>query len=160
METILWILIILSFLMGYVGLVYPVIPSILMYWIGALIYTFFVGDNLGIMFWLILGVFTILVFISDMAITKYYVGKLGGTTQGEWAAIIGVILGMFIYPPLGVIFVPLFLVFITEMFMYKDVSKALKAALGSLAAFVTTTLFKIVVYTLIILWFVLDVFVF
>ncbi|MDK6863589.1 MULTISPECIES: DUF456 domain-containing protein [Nosocomiicoccus] len=160
MEALLWLLVVLSFVIGYVGLVYPVIPSIFMYWLGAAIYAFFIGDNLGIMFWLILGVFTALTFVSDMAITKYYVGKLGGTKQGEWAALIGVVLGMFIYPPLGVIFVPLFLVFFTEFVIYKDASKALKAALGSLAAFVTTIVFKAVVYTLIILWFVLDVFVF
>lgn len=122
--------------------------------------SFLVGDELSIMFWLVLIVLTILIFVSDMAITQYYVKKLGGTKPGQIAPIIGTILGMFIYPPLGVIFVPIFLVFIVELIMFKKVQPAFYASLGSLLAFVTTTLFKVVVYTLIVVWFLLDVFVF
>lgn len=160
MEALWWVLIIVSFGLGYLGLIFPAIPSILMFWVSAFIYHFLVGNELSIMFWLVLIVLTILIFVSDMAITQYYVKKLGGTKPGQIAAIIGTILGMFIYPPLGVIFVPIFLVFIVELIMFKKVQPAFYASLGSLLAFVTTSLFKVVVYTLIVVWFLLDVFVF
>ena len=160
MEALWWVLIIVSFGLGYLGLIFPAIPSILMFWVSAFIYHFLVGDELSIMFWLVLIVLTILIFVSDMAITQYYVKKLGGTKLGQIAAIIGTIVGMFIYPPLGVIFVPIFLVFIVELIMFKKVQPAFYASLGSLLAFVTTSLFKVVVYTLIVVWFLLDVFVF
>ncbi|CAD2070557.1 DUF456 domain-containing protein [Phocicoccus pinnipedialis] len=160
MEALWWILIILSFGLGYLGLVFPAIPSILMFWVAAFIYKYLVGDELSIMFWLVLIVLTILVFLSDMAITQYYVKKLGGTKAGQVAAIIGIIVGMFVYPPLGVIFVPIFLVFIVELVMFRKVKPAFYASLGSLLAFVTTTMFKVIVYTLIVVWFLLDIFLF
>lgn len=160
MEILWWILIIISFGLGFLGLVFPAIPSIVMFWISAFIYQFLVGDELSIIFWLVLIVLTILVFISDMAITQYYVKRLGGTKAGQVTAIIGTIVGMFVYPPLGVIFVPIFLVFIVELIMFKEVKPAFYASMGSLLAFVTTTLFKLIVYSLIVVWFLLDVFVF
>ena len=40
MTAILWILIIIAFALAFIGLIKPVIPSLLMLWIGFLIYQF------------------------------------------------------------------------------------------------------------------------
>lgn len=38
MTVVLWVLIILAFILAFVGLIKPIIPSLLMLWVGFLIY--------------------------------------------------------------------------------------------------------------------------
>ncbi len=45
MTAILWILIIIAFALAFIGLIKPVIPSLLMLWIGFLIYQFGFHDG-------------------------------------------------------------------------------------------------------------------
>jgi uncharacterized protein YqgC (DUF456 family) len=161
MEVLWWLLIIVSFILGFVGVVVPVIPSVLMYWIGFLIYQFLINsEELSWMFWIIAFVLTVIVLISDFIANSYFVKKYGGTKRGEIASIIGVIIGMFVYPPFGIIFVPFFLVLLIEYVGSRNFDQALKASIGSLLAFVSSAVFNVVVYILLIVWFLLDVFVF
>ena len=39
---------------------------------------------------------------------KYFVNRFGGSKLGEYAALIGVIVGCFVIPPFGIIIVPLY----------------------------------------------------
>ena len=86
--------------------------------------------------------------------------KYGGTKRGEYAAIVGVVIGMFLYPPFGIIFVPFVLVLIVEALNSKDFNQALKASVGSLLAFLSSAVFNAVVYVLMVAWFLLDALVF
>ncbi len=52
MTAILWILIIIAFALAFIGLIKPVIPSLLMLWIGFLIYQF--GFHEGRLSWIFL----------------------------------------------------------------------------------------------------------
>ena len=45
MEILWWILIIISFGLGFVGVIAPVIPSVVMFWIGFLIYHFLINSE-------------------------------------------------------------------------------------------------------------------
>lgn len=161
MEILWWTLIVISFILGFVGVIVPVIPSVLMYWVGFLIYHFLINsDDLSWMFWVIAFVLTLIVLFSDFIANSYFVKRYGGTKQGEIAAIAGVILGMFIYPPFGIILVPFFLVLLVEFIFSRDFDQALKASIGSLLAFVSSSVFNVVIYILLIIWFLLDVFIF
>lgn len=157
MEILWWIIIAASFIIGFAGLIFPVVPAVLMFWIGFLVFHFLVdSDALSWMFWVIAFVLTVLVFISDVIANSYFVKRYGGTKRGEYAAIIGVIFGMFIYPPFGVIFVPFILVLIVEAIGSKDMNQALKASIGSLLAFLSSSIFNAVIYVLMVIWFLLD----
>lgn len=65
---------------------------------------------------------------------------------------------MFIYPPFGVLFVPFVFVFVVEFIQIKDMNKALKASIGSFLAFISSAVFDIIVYIFLIMFFLLDVF--
>lgn len=161
MEILWWILVIVSFILGFVGVVVPVIPSVIMYWVGFLIYHFLINsDTLTWMFWVIAFVLTVLVLISDFIANSYFVKRYGGSKKGELAAIIGVIVGMFVYPPFGLILVPFIFVLLVEYLGSRDFDQALKASIGSLLAFFTSAVFNAVIYVLLVIWFLLDVFIF
>ena len=161
MEILWWGLIIVSFILGFVGVIAPVIPSVVMFWVGFLIYHFLVdSDTLTWMFWMVAAVLTLLVFLSDFMANSYFVKKYGGSKRSEVAAIIGVVAGIFISPPFGVIFVPFVFVLALEFITTKDINAAFRAALGSLLAFFASSAFNLVIYILLIIWFLLDAFLF
>ena len=157
MEILWWLIIAASFIIGFAGLIFPVVPAVLMFWVGFLVFHFLVdSDALSWIFWVLAIVLTVLVFVSDIIANSYFVKRYGGTKKGEYAAIIGVIFGMFIYPPFGVIFVPFILVLIVEALGSRDRNQALKASVGSLLAFLSSSIFNGVIYVLMVIWFLLD----
>lgn len=158
MDIILWLIVFVTFILGFAGIIYPVVPSVLMFWVGFLVYNFFIGDELSWMFWVIAAALTLVALISDVAANSYFVKKFGGSKRGEWAAIIGAIIGMFVYPPFGVLFVPFIFVFAVEFVQIKDMNKALKASVGSFLAFISSAIFDVIIYIFLIIFFLLDVF--
>ena len=158
MDIFLWLIVIAAFVLGFAGIIYPVLPSVLMFWVGFLVYNFFIGDELSWMFWVIAASLTVVALISDVAANSYFVKKFGGSKKGELAAIIGAVIGMFIYPPFGILFVPFVFVFVVEFIQIKDMNKALKASIGSFLAFISSAVFDIIVYIFLIMFFLLDVF--
>lgn len=157
MDILWWVIIAASFILGFVGLIFPVVPSIIMFWVGFLVFQFAVdGEALSWMFWVIMIVLTILVLFSDFIANSYFVKRFGGTKKGEYAAIAGVIIGMFVYPPIGIIVVPFILVLIVEGLGSKDMNQAFKASIGSLLAFLSSAIFNALVYVFMVIWFLFD----
>ncbi|MFK3939427.1 DUF456 domain-containing protein [Alkalihalobacillus sp. NPDC078783] len=161
MDIVWWILIVACFILGYVGLIFPIVPSVLVLWVGFLIYQFGVSEgSLSWVFWTIAAILTIVLFVADLLASRYFVKKYGGSKWGEWAGIIGVIVGAFVIPPFGVILVPFALVLIVELIVFRNVNNALKIAFASFLAFLSGTLAKAFIQTVLIVWFLLDVFLF
>ena len=158
MDIILWLIVIASFVLGFAGIIYPVLPSVVMFWVGFLVYNFFIGDELSWMFWVIAGALTLVALVSDVVANSYFVKKFGGSKKGELAAILGAIIGMFVYPPFGVLFVPFIFVFVVEFIQIKDMNKAFKASVGSFLAFISSAIFDVIIYIFLIVFFLLDVF--
>ena len=129
MEVVLWILILLSFVLAFVGLIKPIIPSVLVLWVGFLIYQFgFSQDGLSWIFYVAMILFTVFILVSDFLMNKYFVNRFGGSKLGEYA-LIGVIVGCFVIPPFGIIIVPFIAVLIVELVQDFDFEKHLMQAL-------------------------------
>ncbi|SER36890.1 hypothetical protein SAMN04487944_103211 [Gracilibacillus ureilyticus] len=158
MDVLWWILIILAFVLSFVGIVFPIIPSVLVLWIGFIMYQFLLAsENIGWIFWTAMGILTLILIVADIIANSYFVKKYGGSKWGEWMAAVGVIIGSFIIPPFGIIIVPFLLVFLTEIIQKKGADEALKAAFGSLLGFLSGTVAKIVIQIVMIVWFFLAI---
>ncbi|RUQ56130.1 DUF456 family protein, partial [Staphylococcus aureus] len=75
---------------------------------------------------------------------------------GEYAALIGVIIGCFVLPPFGIIIVPFVLVFIVELLQGYSFEKAIKVSLGSIVAFLTSSVAQAIIMFIMIVWFFVD----
>ncbi|RIO53986.1 DUF456 domain-containing protein [Staphylococcus pasteuri] len=160
MTVLLWSLITIAFILAFVGLVKPVIPSVLVLWVGFLIYQFgFHNGRLSWVFYIAMVIFTILIFLADFLMNKYFVGKYGGSKFGEYGAIIGVIIGCFVVPPFGIIIVPFVLVLIIELIQGYDLKKAIKVSCGSIIAFLASTIAQAIVMFIMVIWSIVDVFI-
>ncbi|QDW92300.1 DUF456 family protein [Staphylococcus chromogenes] len=157
MIWLLWLLVLISFVIAFIGLLKPVIPAVLFLWIGFIIYQWGINDaSLSWIFWLGMLFLTLLIFISDLLMNRYFVNRFGGSKKGEWAALIGVILGSFILPPFGIVIVPFILVLIVEMLEQKRFDVALKASFGSIVAFFSSTFTQAFVMLIMVIWFFVD----
>ncbi|WP_372746972.1 DUF456 domain-containing protein [Lutibacter sp.] len=142
-------LLIVGFLLaitGIIGSILPVLPGPILGWFGlVLLYlTKIVPINytlLGITL-----VVTIVVLALDYIIPSVGTKKYGGSKFGVIGTTIGLILGMFFFPPIGLIVGPFVGAFIGEIiYDSKNPKKALKASYGSFIGFLTGTLLKFVV---------------
>lgn len=161
LDILIWSCIILLFLVSFVGLVVPFIPGFLMLWGGFILYHFAIDDqSLSMLFWIAMGLFTVFIFVADFITNHYFVHKLGGSKASQWGAIIGVIVGVFVYPPLGIIAVPFLIVFIIEISQHRTAKEASYAALGSIAGFLSGAVAKGLIQVVMIMLFLINVFIF
>ena len=154
----MWISIIVLFILSFIALIVPIIPGVLLIWGAFLIYHIILTDNgLSLWFWLVMIGFTLLLFVADFITNQYFVQRLGGTKASQWGALFGVVLGIFVYPPIGLFAVPFVIVFLIELSYKKTVKEAAFAALGALAGFLSGTIAKGVIQIVMILLFAIDI---
>ena len=157
LDILFWLIIVLSFILSFAGLLYPVIPSVLMVWIGILVYHFGINaSELSWMSWTMFALLTVLLFLADYLANLHFVDRSGGSKWGKRAAMIGLIVGSFVIPPFGVIIIPFALVLITEMIQKHSFHAALKVAFATFIAFLSGTVAKAVIQLIMIIVFVVD----
>lgn len=158
MEATVWIGIAILFITSFAGLIFPIIPSILFLWGGFLLYYFGINnDELSVIFWIAMAMFTILIIAADILANSYFVKKYGGSKWGERIAALAVIVGSFVIPPFGIILVPFAAVVVTELLIQKDVKKAVTIGFATFIGFLSGTIAKFMIQFIMIIWFLLDV---
>ncbi|GED72776.1 membrane protein [Brevibacillus reuszeri] len=157
MEIILWIIVIALFALSIVGIFMPVLPDTLLLWGGFLLYHFFIADpgaGLPASFWWGMAVLSILLYGADLLTNMYFVKKYGGSKWSSMAAVVGIILGIFLFPPFGMLILPFLLVVLVEVLVQKQtLEKAVKAGFGSLIGFLGSAVVKVVLQVAMIIWF-------
>ncbi|KEF36744.1 hypothetical protein M670_03995 [Schinkia azotoformans MEV2011] len=157
-DIIFWIIIIACFILSFVGLVYPIIPAVVMIWGGVVLYHFGINPNeLSWISWTLFVVLTILLFLADYLANLHFVDKAGGTKWGMRAAAIGLIVGSFVIPPFGVIIVPFAMVLISEIIQKKTFQESITVAFATLIAFLSGTFAKGIIQLIMIVVFSFDV---
>ncbi|MCZ8536037.1 DUF456 family protein [Paenisporosarcina quisquiliarum] len=147
MEIVGWTLIIISFVIGFIGLVYPIIPSVIFIMGGFLLYgVFFSFAELPWWFWLIQILFVILLFGADMMANAFGVKKYGGSKAGIWGSTIGLLIGPIVLPFAGIILGPFLGAIIAELLITRSsIKQAIKTGFGSVIGFLTSVITKGVV---------------
>ncbi|MFP3918810.1 DUF456 family protein [Lysinibacillus telephonicus] len=159
MEIIAWILIIASFVIAFIGLVYPIIPSVLFILLGFIMYGLFYSfADLGWLFWVIEILFVVLLFAADSVSNLIGVKKFGGTKAGMWGSTIGLIVGPFIIPVVGILVGPFLGAVIGELLVTKtDFRQAVQSGLGSLVGFLTSVVTKGIIQVIMIIIFIIAI---
>lgn len=157
MTVILWLCIIAAFVLAFIGLIKPIIPSVLVLWVGFLIYQFgFHNGNLSWVFYVSMILFTVFILVADFIMNKYFVNKFGGSKLSELVALVGVIVGCFVFPPFDIIIVPFVAVLVVEMIQEPNLTKALKASFGSVVAFLASSVAQAIIMIIMVIWFFVD----
>lgn len=152
MEIIGWVLVLLFFAIGFIGLVYPIIPAVLFIFGGFLIYgLFFDFSELPWWFWLIQSLFVILLFGADMLANAFGVKKFGGSKAGLWGSTMGLLIGPFVIPIAGILIGPFLGAILAELAVNRSTPKqAVKSGIGSVVGFITSVFTKGIIQTVMV----------
>ncbi|WPK11494.1 DUF456 domain-containing protein [Lysinibacillus louembei] len=158
MDIIAWILIIACFVISFVGLVYPIIPSVLFIAAGFLIYGLFYTFALPWWFWVIEVLFVVLLFAADTIANLVGVKKFGGSKAGMWGSTIGLLIGPFVIPLAGILIGPFLGAVIAELLVERTtIKQAVRTGVGSVVGFLTSVAAKGTIQAVMILVFVIAI---
>ncbi|NLV38048.1 MAG: DUF456 domain-containing protein [Bacteroidales bacterium] len=158
MDILLIVLGSICMLAGLAGVVLPILPASPLSYLGIILLHLtsrvqFSGKQL--VFWAAL---VVLVQVFDYLTPILGAKRFGGSKQGIWGCSIGVVAGMFFFPPYGLILGPVVGAVVGELLAGKQSGAALKAGLGSFLGFLLGTVFKLVVSLYLIYQFVAALF--
>jgi len=141
---ILWILIgAVVLIVGVIFSVLPIIAGQVLSWASLLILQLTSEPPFTTNFLAMWAFITVGVTLLDYYVPIWGTKKLGGSKKGIWGATIGLILGIFFFPPIGLIVGPFVGAFVGELIAGKDSKVAFKSGLGSFLGFVAGTMMKL-----------------
>jgi hypothetical protein len=124
--------------------VLPVIPGPPLSYIGLLLLHFTEKFQFSERFLIIWAIVTAAVYALDYIIPAWGTKKFGGSKRGVWGSIIGLVIGLFFFPPFGIIIGPFLGAVVGELTAGKDSAAALKSGFGSFLGFLAGTLLKLI----------------
>lgn len=144
-DLLLCILAFLLLLIGLVGSVVPVLPGPPLSYVGLLVLQWSsYGEFTPQFLWIWAGI-TLAVTVMDYYLPVWMTQRFGGSRSAKVGSMIGVVAGIFIFPPIGLIVGPFLGALIGELMHDRaDNAKALRVALGSFAAFILGTGAKLI----------------
>ena len=157
MVTVILIIAFVLLILGLLGSIIPGLPGPPLSFIGILLIHFFTGTQFSTSFLLSWAVIVILVFLLDYFIQVWGVKKFGGGRK----AILGTFLGLFmglLFPPVGLLIGPFIGAFIGALLEVQDDTRALKVAIGSFIGFVTGTILKLVVSSVLLYYAISNIY--
>ena len=122
-------------IIGIAGCIVPVLPGPPISFAGLLFLQFSRFGHFTATFLLGMGALALMVTILDYIVPIWGTKKTGGTRAGIWGATIGMILGIFFFPPIGIILGPLVGAVIGKSIRGASLNRSFKAGMGSLLGF-------------------------
>lgn len=140
------LMIIFSFalvLSGMAGILLPFLPGVPLAWFGLLVFAY--GTNFAVLTWKILLIFlglSLLTFVTDMAAPLIGAKKYQASQYGMYGAMIGLLCGVFLMGPIGILAGPVLGAIFGEMAYGKTPDQALESSKGVLIGFLAGSAIK------------------
>ena len=145
LDIILIVIGAICIIIGFLGCVLPVIPGIPLSYIGIVLLHLTSQVDFSPLYLILWGIVVIIVQILDYYVPIWGTKKFGGGSKGAWGSAIGVVAGIFVVPPWGIIIFPFVGAVIGELIDNKEFNVAIKAGFGAFIGFLTGTFVKLIV---------------
>jgi len=130
--------------LGLAGSILPILPGPPLSYAGLLMLNFTKNHQFSSRFLLIWAIITILVIIIENLIPLWGTKKYGGSKKAVLGSLIGLLVGLFVFPPFGIIICPFFGAVLGEIIAGKETSLAIRAGFGAFVGFMGGTLLKLI----------------
>ena len=132
--------IVVLLLFGLIGSVIPALPGPPLSYLGLLLSHFFISKmEVDFIFWL--AVLVVFVTVLDYYLQIYGVKKAGGGKYAIRASLVGMLLGIFLFPPFGILVGAFVGAYIGAKI--EENSNEVKIAFGALWGFIAGTILKL-----------------
>lgn len=145
MDYVLILLGAIMMIIGIAGSVLPVLPGPPLSYLGLLFLHFTTNYQFSTFFLITWGAIALAVFLLDQVIPVWGTKQFGGSKYGIWGSLIGLLIGLFFLPPLGILIGPFLGAVVGELIAGKRSSQALQSGVGSLLGFLAGTVVKLIV---------------
>ena len=146
MDTLLAICAVVCGIVGLLGAIIPILPGTILSFAGLICAYFTSSSTLSegqLWLW---GIISAVVLLLDYILPGYFSKMFGGSRAGVIGATVGVIVGMFILGPLGIILGPFIGAVLGEMLKQNQpLEKAIVVGAGSMLSFFVGTGLKLIV---------------
>ncbi|MBN8247025.1 MAG: DUF456 domain-containing protein [Verrucomicrobia bacterium] len=138
------LLTLLVMLLGFAGTILPGLPGTPLIFIAALGHRLWFG-NQSTAWWvvIVLGLLAVLSTAMDFLATTYGAKRLGASWRGMVGAVLGAMLGLFVFPPFGLIVLPLVGAALGELIGGQEWKAAGKAGVGASLGVLAGTLGRV-----------------
>lgn len=144
----------LCMLVGLIGCLLPVLPGPPISYLGLLLLQLIEDTPFSTQFMIIWLGITVVVVVLDYLIPAFGTKKYGGSRWGIAGTMIGLLVGIFIFPPFGIIIGPIAGALIGEALSGKTSEQVMRAAFGSFIGFLFGTMIKLVASSVMIYYFI------
>lgn len=156
MEITGIILVILLFVIGMAGTIYPVLPGVFAVYAAFFVYGFFVTfEHFNVWFWIIQTFILVVLLVADYLVGAWGVKKFGGTRASVIGSTIGIIIGPFIFSLPGIVIGPFIGAVIGEMIVRTPFKQSMKVGVGSVVGLLGSVFVKIALQAIMIILFIL-----
>ncbi len=148
------IIAILFFIAGMAGIFLPVLPGAPLLVVGMVAYGLVEGFT-HLTWQFFLGQFILMSFVFgiDYLANIWGVKKYGGSRTAVWGSVLGALVGLVLLGPLGIILGPFIGAVAGELLAKQDINQAVRAGIGTLLGFLGGALVKLMIQTIMIVWF-------
>lgn len=140
---------------GFVGCILPILPGPPIAFLA--LFCSSIHENwaaYGPLEWVVLSALVVVVTILDFVVPVMGAKKYGASRAAVWLSIVGMVVGLFLFPPFGMLVGAFVGAFVGELMAGKDSSEALRPAWGVFVGTVVGTGLKLAVCAVIAYYFV------
>ncbi len=130
--------------LGILGCILPALPGPLLSWASLFLFFLLPEHEVGTITLIITGVLMAIVTALDYVVPILGAKKFGSSKEGVWGGMIGIVVGLFFFPPIGIILGPLVGTIVGDMIAGGTFAKALNSGIGSLLGFLVGTSIKLI----------------
>lgn len=153
MDIILYIFAGLLLFVGFIGCFLPIIPGPPLSFIGLLLLQLTDDVPFTSDFMITWFIITAVVQVLDYVVPTYGTKKYGGSRAGVTGSMVGLVAGLFLFPPVGIIIGPMAGALIGELLIGRSKQEAWRSAWGSFIGFLAGTLLKLVACSVMIFYY-------
>jgi uncharacterized protein YqgC (DUF456 family) len=130
--------------LGILGCVIPTLPGPFISWLSLFLFFLLPEHELSTTTLVVTGIFMALVSALDYIVPVLGAKKFGSSREGVIGGMIGIVLGLFFFPPFGIILGPLVGTVIGDIIAGGTFTKALNSGVGSMLGFILGTSIKLI----------------
>ncbi len=130
--------------LGILGCIVPALPGPLISWLSLFLFFLLPDRGFSTTTLVVTGIAMAAVTALDYVVPILGAKKFGSSKEGVWGGMIGIVVGLFFFPPIGIILGPLIGTIVGDMLAGGTFTKALNSGLGSLIGFIVGTSIKLI----------------